>query len=146
MSDALVSTASNQEIIQWNGSNWVNVSAVTSGSSSRMLMTDSSGRLDTSNLQYNVDFGANVLSSILAPVASTDAVPKYVADQKAADSSSGTGSVTLQSSYNQDVDGSDVLITTNSVDGILEIAGSEALKISSSQGFCLQIVLTPPNL
>jgi hypothetical protein len=137
MNDALVSTASNQEIIQWNGSNWVNVSAVTSGSSSRMFMTTPNGRLDTVALQHNLDFGVNVLSNILAPVASTDAVPKYVADDKAADSSSGTGSVTLQLSYGQDVDGSDVLITTNSVDGILEIAGSEAFLVSAGKGFLL---------
>lgn len=41
---------------------------------------------------------------------------------------------TLQDAYNNDIDGSDVLITTNATDGSLVIAGTEGLSVTADKG------------
>ena len=45
--------------------------------------------------------------------------------------------VTLQAAYDGDADGSDALITTNSIDGSVVIAGTQSLKITAANGLDL---------
>lgn len=140
LSDVMLTSVSDKQILRYDSasSKWKNESAIasTSGSSdaNKIIMTNASGKLDSSFLQFNIDFGGNILSGVASPDQPNDAVNKAYVDAQVTNA---VGSVTLQQAYNQDGDGGDVLITTNSVDGSIIIAGSEALKVSAAGGFLL---------
>jgi hypothetical protein len=129
LSDLSLTSLSDNQLLRYNSTSgkWENESAIsaTAGTADagKILMSDASGRLDTSFLQYNVNLGGNVLSGVAAPVASTDAANKGYVDAK-----------TLQDMYSQDVNGGDAIITTNSVDGAVVIAGSEKLSVTANKG------------
>jgi len=131
LSDLTVSTASSLDLLRYNGSNWVNEAAISSaGGAQKVLMTNASGYLDDSFLQYNIDFGNNILSGITDPSNPQDCSTKNYVDQK-------TSALTLHGVYKQDTDGSGAMITTDSLDGSLIIAGDQALVVSASQGIKL---------
>jgi hypothetical protein len=140
LSDVALASLADKQILRYSSTagKWVNESPIGSttgiADASKIIMTDASGKLDSSFLQYNVNFGGNILSGVATPVASNDAVNKAYLDSIVANAVAG---VTLQTVYEQDTNGGDVLITTNSVDGSLVIAGSEALKVSAAGGFKL---------
>ena len=129
LSDLSLTSVSDNQLLRYNSASgkWENESAIsaTAGAADagKILMSDASGLLDTSFLQYNVNLGGNVLSGVATPVASTDAANRAYVDAK-----------TLQDMYAQDVNGGDAIITTNSVDGAVVIAGSEKLSVTAASG------------
>lgn len=133
MNDATISSIANQQVIRYDGSKFINHSP---GSGAEALLVSSvDGYLDSAVLQYNIDFTGIDLTGIAEPVGSSDLVNKSYFDREYVGDTIGTGSLTLQKLYAQD--GSDALLTLNSVDGSLEILGTEALSIGSVKGFLL---------
>lgn len=133
LSDVALTSIADNELLRYDSasSSWKNEPAIsaTAGAADagKILMSDASGRLDTSFLQYNIDLGGFAISNVGAPVASSDVATKSYVDTSAL-------GITLQKAYNQDEDGSDAIITTNASDGSLVIAGSEKLKVTASGG------------
>jgi hypothetical protein len=129
MNDLLLTSLSDKQILRYDSasSKWKNESAISStsgsASASKIIMTNSSGLLDTSFLQYNVNLGNNILSGVATPVASTDGANKAYVD-----------ALTLNTVYGQDPDGSGATITTNSTDGDVIIAGTQKLQVTASGG------------
>jgi hypothetical protein len=95
-----------------------------------VIQTTASGFLDKSFL-YNVNLGNNIISGISSTAVSTDLANKAYVD-----------SVKFQDLYNQDPDGSNVTITTNSIDGALVIEGTEKLQVTASSGVYVSNALT----
>lgn len=137
LNDVALSSVSDDQILRFDGTDFVNVSLVTSGGSGDIIKSMSvSGKLDTELLKYSVNFGDNRLSNVQEPVASGDMATKIYTDGAIIDSGSGTGALTLQKLYDYGV-GSDALVSTSSLDGALVFDGTEAFKLSAAKGFLL---------
>jgi hypothetical protein len=135
-----MTSLSNGDVLVYNGTStkFVNKAPVTSGTARTPLRSDALGFVSSSALQYNVNFGTNILSSLSSAVQSSDVVTKAQVDGQTIDPSAGIGSLTLKVLYDQDTEFTpNVVITTSSSMGALEIAGSEDFKVSSNQGFLL---------
>lgn len=133
LSDVSLTSLADNQLLRYDSvsSSWKNEAAISTSSGSmdagKILMSDASGRLDTSFLQYNINMGGFAISNVGEPSAASDVASKNYVD------TSSLG-ITLQKAYNQDLDGSDAIITTNGSDGSLVIAGSESLKVTAVGG------------
>lgn len=68
LSDVTIVTAASNHLLKYNGTAWVNVAPTASrtdnSDATKILMTDGSGFLHESFLQFDIDFGGHILSGV----------------------------------------------------------------------------------
>jgi len=68
LSDVILATAASNNLLQYNGTSWVNVAPASLRTSEsdagKVVMTDGSGFLHESFLQFDIDFGGHILSGV----------------------------------------------------------------------------------